>query len=81
MRALAQKARSERIGVVPAPPASVPVDEDDMRVEYEHEKDNPRERERDRSFMKESREEKGERTPSRSWPACPTISIEQHCSV
>ncbi|ESW24976.1 hypothetical protein PHAVU_004G176500 [Phaseolus vulgaris] len=68
LRALAQKARSERIGgerigVVPAPPPTVPIDEDDMRVDYEHEKENPRERERDRdrSFVKESREEKEER--------------------
>ncbi|KAJ1399489.1 SKI-interacting protein SKIP, SNW domain [Sesbania bispinosa] len=60
LRALAQKARSERIGV--APPAAVPmpseksgVDDAEMRVDYEH----PREREK--NFPKETREEREER--------------------
>ncbi|XP_061371360.1 SNW/SKI-interacting protein A [Gastrolobium bilobum] len=61
LRALAQKARSERIGVAP-PPAAVPapsdksgVDDADMRVDYEH----PREREK--NLPKETREEREER--------------------
>ncbi|KAK7314413.1 hypothetical protein VNO77_32935 [Canavalia gladiata] len=60
LRALAQKARSERIGV--APPAAVPVamekssvDDADMRVDY----DLPRDREK--SYPKETREEREER--------------------
>ncbi|KAK7331026.1 hypothetical protein VNO77_25235 [Canavalia gladiata] len=60
LRALAQKARSERIGV--APPAAVPValersgvDEADMMVDY----DLPRDREK--TYPKETREEREER--------------------
>ncbi|XP_027358533.1 SNW/SKI-interacting protein A isoform X2 [Abrus precatorius] len=59
LRALAQKARSERIGV--APPAAVPVsergsmDDTDIRVDYEY----PREKEK--NFPKETREEREER--------------------
>lgn len=63
LRALAQKARSERIGVAPPAAASVPVaseksgvDDGDMRVEYEH-----RDREREKNYSKESREEREER--------------------
>ncbi|GAU32703.1 hypothetical protein TSUD_145770 [Trifolium subterraneum] len=67
LRALAQKARSERIGVVP-PPAAVPVvsersgvDDGDMRVEYEHrDRDRDRDREREKNYPKESREEREE---------------------
>ena len=61
LRALAQKARSERIGVAPAA-AAVPMpseksamDSADMRGDYE------RVREKDKDFPKESREEKEER--------------------
>lgn len=62
LRALAQKARSERTGA--APPASVPIpseksamDTSDMREDYEHE----RERGRERDMPKETREEREER--------------------
>lgn len=70
LRALAQKARSERIGVAP-PAAAVPVvseksgvDDGDMRVDYDHRGDRgdrDREREREKNYPKESREEKEER--------------------
>ena len=60
LRALAQRARSERTGV--APPAAVPIpteknamDNSDMRVDYEHA------REREKDMPKESREEREER--------------------
>ncbi|XP_057759641.1 SNW/SKI-interacting protein A-like [Arachis stenosperma] len=65
LRALAQKARSERTGV--APPAAIPVpsersamDDADMADDYEQ----PRERERgerEKNYPKESREEREER--------------------
>nr|XP_027189271.1 LOW QUALITY PROTEIN: SNW/SKI-interacting protein A-like [Cicer arietinum] len=65
LRALAQKARSERIGV-PPPAAAFPVasdrsgvDDGDMRVDYEHR--DTRDREREKNFPKESREEREER--------------------
>ncbi|KAE9599611.1 hypothetical protein Lal_00021373 [Lupinus albus] len=61
LRALAQKARSERTGVAP-PAASVPIpsernnmDDADIRDDYE------RPRERERNLPKESREEREER--------------------
>ncbi|KAK7245441.1 hypothetical protein RIF29_40287 [Crotalaria pallida] len=63
LRALAQKARSERTGVAP-PAAAVPIpsernsmDDADMRDDYER----PREREREKNYPKESREEREER--------------------
>ncbi|CAK8566810.1 unnamed protein product [Lathyrus sativus] len=69
LRALAQKARSERIGVAPPAAAAAPlasnksgVDDGDMRVDYEHrDKDRDRDREREKNFPKESREEREER--------------------
>ncbi|OWM66060.1 SNW/SKI-interacting protein A-like [Punica granatum] len=68
LRALAQKARSERTGA--APPAAIPVpsekgghDDVEMRVDYERdrERDRDRERERDRDYPRETREEREER--------------------
>ncbi|KAK7272727.1 hypothetical protein RJT34_29524 [Clitoria ternatea] len=64
LRALAQKARSERIGVAPPAAAAIPVasersgvdDDDDMQVDYEQ---PPREREK--NYPKETREEREER--------------------
>ncbi|KAI4350810.1 hypothetical protein L6164_005224 [Bauhinia variegata] len=60
LRALAQKARSERTGVAPPAGISIPtekstVDDTDMRVNYEHA------REREKDFPKETREEREER--------------------
>ncbi|KAL1308855.1 hypothetical protein HN51_050876 [Arachis hypogaea] len=62
LRALAQKARSERTGV--APPAAIPVpsersimDDADMAVDYEQ----PHEHEREKNYPKETREEREER--------------------
>jgi SNW domain-containing protein 1 len=67
LRALAQKTRSERIGVAP-PDAAVPfvseksgVDDGDTRVDYDHRRDRDRESEREKNYPKESREEKEER--------------------
>ncbi|KAG5381162.1 hypothetical protein BRARA_G03499 [Brassica rapa] len=61
LRALAQKARSERTGA----PASMPVSVDrarsesvDPRGDYDYDRDREREREREREGPKESREEK-----------------------
>ncbi|KAI4347074.1 hypothetical protein L6164_007923 [Bauhinia variegata] len=62
LRALAQKARSERTGVAPPAAAAVAIptekstmDDTDMRVNYEHA------REREKDFPKETREEREER--------------------
>ncbi|KAF7811488.1 SNW/SKI-interacting protein-like [Senna tora] len=61
LRALAQKARSERTGVapqsaVPVPSEKISMEDTDMRVDYDHHS-----REREKNFPKESREEKEER--------------------
>ncbi|XP_057456954.1 SNW/SKI-interacting protein A-like [Lotus japonicus] len=60
LRALAQKARSERTGVAPPaavsfPPEKSSVDDADMRVDYDHPRD------REKNFPKESREEREDR--------------------
>ncbi|KAJ8750907.1 hypothetical protein K2173_016088 [Erythroxylum novogranatense] len=66
LRALAQKARSERTGT--AQPASIPIpsekstmDDVDTRGDYERVRDRERERERERDVPKESKEEREER--------------------
>lgn len=60
LRALAQKARSERTGVAPPAAVAIPserssMEDADMRVDYEHS------REREKNYPKETREEREER--------------------
>jgi SNW domain-containing protein 1 len=64
LRALAQKARSERIGVVPLPTAAVPlvseVDDGDMRVDY-YDRERERVERLQRDKIREERRKESER--------------------